>query len=265
MVVVLEGGAAVVEVVVGAVVLVVVVVEVLVVVDEVVLVAGTVDVVVVVAAVGADGDTTLWRVVPLSGPPKMAASGFPEISSTAVMNKSAMTNTTAAVPAMTRHENRVDPPAVAGRRPGDGPSGVASAPGCSATDAARRWVSSGGAPAEAISAVGSCTEATASVGAEAASTSAPLARAIPVDPRRRSSGEESGARTTTCRTASCPRSIDWATRAVPIVAAIEPMATPMTVPLTPKLDAMRAAMTAPEAEARIWRTENFTPGVFSRP
>ena len=45
-----------------------------------------------------------------------------------------------------------------------------------------------------------------------------------------------------------------------MVAAAEPMATPMIVPLTPKTDAMRAAITAPAAEARIWRTENFTPG-----
>jgi hypothetical protein len=36
-----------------------------------------------------------------------------------------------------------------------------------------------------------------------------------------------------------------------VVAAIEPMATPMMVPLTPKLDAMTAAITAPAAEARI--------------
>ena len=43
------------------------------------------------------------------------------------------------------------------------------------------------------------------------------------------------------------------------------MATPMIVPLTPKVDAMTAAMTAPTAEARIWRTENFTAGVEDRP
>ena len=46
---------------------------------------------------------------------------------------------------------------------------------------------------------------------------------------------------------------------MPIVAAAEPMATPMIVPLTPKLDAISAAITAPMAEARICRTENFTP------
>ncbi len=50
-----------------------------------------------------------------------------------------------------------------------------------------------------------------------------------------------------------------------MVAAAEPIATPMIVPLTPKAEAIRAAITAPAAEARIWRTENFTPGLFSRP
>jgi hypothetical protein len=60
-------------------------------------------------------------------------------------------------------------------------------------------------------------------------------------------------------TASCPRSIDWDTRVVPIVAAHEAMATPMIVPVTPKLEAMSAARTAPAAEAMICRKENFTP------
>jgi hypothetical protein len=78
-----------------------------------------------------------------------------------------------------------------------------------------------------------------------------------VPPNLRSS-VESGARTTTCLTASCPRSIDWPTSAVPIVATPDPIATPMIVPLTPKVDAISAARTAPAAEARIWRTENFT-------
>ena len=51
----------------------------------------------------------------------------------------------------------------------------------------------------------------------------------------------SGARTTTCLTAWWPRSIDCATKAVAMVAAAEPMATPTMVPLTPKIDAMTAA------------------------
>ena len=45
-----------------------------------------------------------------------------------------------------------------------------------------------------------------------------------------------------------------------MVAAAEPMATPTMVPLTPKTDAMTAAITAPAVEARIWRIENFTQG-----
>ena len=77
--------------------------------------------------------------------------------------------------------------------------------------------------------------------------------------------DDSGARTTTCLTASWPRSIDWATNAVPMVAAADPMATPTMVPLTPKIDAMIAAITAPAAEARIWRMENFTPRPEVRP
>ena len=78
------------------------------------------------------------------------------------------------------------------------------------------------------------------------------------DIREDASAASSGARTTTCLTASCPRSIDCATSAVPIVAAAEPMATPTMVPLTPKADAISAARTAPATEARIWRNENFT-------
>jgi hypothetical protein len=78
-----------------------------------------------------------------------------------------------------------------------------------------------------------------------------------VPPNLRSS-VESGARTTTCFTASCPRSIDCPTIAVPIVATTDPIATPIIVPLTPNVDAISAARTAPTAEARIWRTENFT-------
>lgn len=45
--------------------------------------------------------------------------------------------------------------------------------------------------------------------------------------------------------------MDCATSAVPMVAAADPIATPTMVPLTPKADAMTAAMTAPAAEAMI--------------
>ena len=105
------------------------------------------------------------------------------------------------------------------------------------------------------------------MGAEDASASTedadgPLA---PVPPSRRNKVELSGARTATCLTTWWPRSIDWATKAVAMVAAAEPMATPTIVPFTPKTDAMTAAHTAPAVEARIWRIENFTQGVSSRP
>jgi hypothetical protein len=69
----------------------------------------------------------------------------------------------------------------------------------------------------------------------------------------------SGVRTTACLTALFVRSIDSIMRAVPVVAATEPMATPTMVPLTPKTDATTAESTAPPAEARICRYENFTP------
>jgi hypothetical protein len=92
---------------VGAVVLVVVVVPAVVVVvvgPAVVDVVEAVDVGVVLGAGG--GLTRFFKVVPESAPPKMAANGLPEMSSMAVMNKSASTNTTAALAAMARHENR---------------------------------------------------------------------------------------------------------------------------------------------------------------
>jgi hypothetical protein len=34
------------------------------------------------------------------------------------------------------------------------------------------------------------------------------------------------------------------------------------VPFTPKIEAITAAITAPPAEARIWRNENFTELAF---
>ncbi len=63
------------------------------------------DVVVVGAGAGAGagpgpGVTMLFKVVPLPLSPKIADSGWPEMSSIAVMNKSAITKTMPAVPAM---------------------------------------------------------------------------------------------------------------------------------------------------------------------
>ena len=62
-----------------------------------------------------DGLTRFFNVVPVSAPPKMADSGLPEISSTAVMNSSASTNTVTALTAIARHEN---PRRTAGRATG---------------------------------------------------------------------------------------------------------------------------------------------------
>ena len=104
-----------------------------------------------------------------------------------------------------------------------------------------------------------------SAGADAASTEASDPPLAPVAPSLRRSAEVSGTLTTACLTALWPRSIDWATNAVPVVAAAEPMATPMMVPFTPKADAISAASTAPAAEARIWRSENFMGGCGQSP
>jgi hypothetical protein len=264
----------------GAVVLVVVVAALVVVVEVDAPAVDVVEVVDVGAAGGAgDGLTRFFSVVPVSAPPKIADRGFPEISSMAVMNNNARTNTIATVPAMARQEN----PCGVARRAGACRTGVVvgvvvactrCVAGVSAdAEISSRSVSAAGAVVDAISIVSGALRPfgpdwpTTSVGAEDASASTedadgPLAR---VPPRRRSKLELSGARTATCLTTWWPRSIDWATKAVAMVAAAEPMATPTIVPFTPKSDAMMAAHTAPAVEARIWRIENFTPGVSSRP
>ncbi len=273
-VVVDEAGAGEVEVVavtppVDAVVLVVVPAVVVVVVDEPevvdVLVVGVVVDVVVVGDAGG-GFTRFLTVVPVSAPPKMAVRGLPEISSTAVMHNSASTNTTAAVAAMARQEKPVAASvrrAVDGDGDGDGLMCACrrSVAGAAATaEISRRSVSPTGAAVDAISTVSvpAPPDRTTSVGADVL----PLA---PVAPSLRSKVADSGALTTTCLTASWPRSMDCATKAVAIVAAAEPMATPTMVPLTPNTDAMIAAITAPAVEARICRNENFTGGVSTRP
>ena len=235
--------------------------------------------VVVVGVAGGAGDwlTRLFSVVPVSAPPKIVDRGLPEISSMAVMNNSARTNTIATVPAMARQENPcgivrraavgrgVDDVVVAWRRWVAGVSVVAAI--------STRSVSAAGAAVDAISTVSGALPPfgpdcpTTSVGADDASASTedadgPLA---PVPPSRRNRVELSGTRTATCLTTWWPRSIDWATKAVPMVAAAEPMATPTIVPFTPKTDKITAATTAPAVEARIWRIENFTHRVSSRP
>ncbi len=266
----------------GAVVLVVVApVVVLVVVDDVEVVdvvVVVVDGVVVGVVAGACGGVTRsLSVVPASDPPKIAESGLPEISSIAVMNNKASTNTTAALAAMARQENR---PASAGRRTA-GRIGLVEArrrsvAGASATAEISSSVSRTGAAVDSIWTVSAFPssrgpERTTSVGADDADDEADaddvasVSPLEPVPPSLRNSVAVSGALTATCLTASWPRSIDCATNAVAMVAAAEPMATPTIVPLTPKVEAMIAATTAPAVEARICRNENFTTWVSTRP
>jgi hypothetical protein len=234
-----------------------------------------VDVVVFVAGAGDDGVKTV---------------GLLAISSTAVTNPNARRKTMAAVPANAFHVNRrlavssSVPAAVATPAPPvipttpapsktevgisgtvDGSNGsVAASSSTSAAGTCTRSVASTDVAAGSISVVSAPTAPTTSVGSGSfgpPSTEDVVPPAAPVPPMRRSSVEAgpSGTRTTACLTASCPRSIDCDTSAVPRVAAIEPIATPTIVPVTPKLDAMSAAITAPAAEARICRKENFTP------
>src|SRR5580704_7377848 len=59
--------------------------------------------------------------------------------------------------------------------------------------------------------------------------------------------------------------MDWATIVVNVVAMKLPMATPMTVPATPKNEAMTAAATAPVADARICRRLIFMGRGADRP
>jgi len=254
----------------ATVVLVVVVVVVLVVgVDVVVVVLVAGGVVVVVG--GGDGLKMFFTVVPLPPPPKIEESGRPEISSMAVMKPSASTNTTAAVPAMAF---QLMPDVTSGRarprrrRVAGGTAAVARrrslAGPPAAAEISRRCVSLTASTPDSISAVSAAPAVglpgtgTTSVGSEPESGVDDAWPAEPVAPSRRSNGEDSGA-CTTWRTASCPRSSDCDTRAVAVVATAAPMATPTMVPVTPKLEAMSAAITAPADEARIWRTENFTP------
>ena len=118
------GDVVVVEVPVGAVVLVVVLTGVVVVEDELVVVEVGDDVVVVEVT----GGGVLFSEVPVPALPKIDASGLPEMSSTAVMNMSASTNTMAAVPAMAGQEKRQ-----AGGR--EGATGVVVACNCSVAGA----------------------------------------------------------------------------------------------------------------------------------
>lgn len=186
----------------GAVVLVVVVADVVVVVDEVDVVVDEVGVV-----VDAGGPLTRFcSVVPLSEPPKIAAKGLPEISSTAVMNMRASTKTMAAVAAMAPQENRRTP----GRR-GAGRIGAVLARRRSVAGApvfaeiCRRSVSPTGAAPDSIWTVSATPPSsgadcpTACVGVVGADEA--VSRLTRVPPSRRNNVELSGARTAACFTA----------------------------------------------------------------
>ena len=233
-----------------------------------VLVGLLVDVVVVVVlvvdVVGPGEPPRFPTDVPDPAPPKIDESGFPAINSTAVMNSSATAKTTPAVPASafrvgngrgvavpvaSRPATAVEV-AVAGpssaSRPGGSWRGPRAPPSGSSRDP--RWSRT--------------PDRRRRRGRPRSWGRKSLARHSPPFPYQAAGATDSIECRTTCtttwRTASCPRSIDCATSAVPIVAAADPMATPTIVPLTPKTEAMTAARTAPATEARICRTENFT-------
>jgi hypothetical protein len=150
------------------------------------------------------------------------------MSSTTVTKRSENTKTPATVAATTGHRSF----GLAGL------AGVAST-GVSDSTAPAAW-------AALVTTASSCS-------AESGAGSEWVTPAALVPPKRRNNFALSGTRTTTCLTALLVRSIDWKTKAVPVVAAMEPMATPTMVPFTPKIEAMTADSTAPAAEARIWR------------
>jgi hypothetical protein len=224
-------------------------------VDVVVDVEVVVEVVVVVGGGSVVGGFSkiLSTVVPPPPFPNRSASGRPAMSSTTVTKRSDTTKTPNTAKATTGQ-----------RRPPDRDSadsvGSGGSGGSGGSDGdAICWVTVGSAGTPCLGPGGAAAlVAVSSVGAEDSPGVDSVTPAALVPPRRRSN-ELSGALTTTCLTALRVRSIDWKARAVPVVAAMEPMATPTTVPLTPKTDATTAASTAPTAEARICRKENFTP------
>jgi hypothetical protein len=195
----------------------------------------------------------LSTVVPPPPLPNRSARGRPAMSSTTVTKRSDTTKTPNTARATTGHRRPPDRDA-----PGSVGSGGSGGSGGSEGDAIC-WVTADSADTVGPGPSGAAAAlvAASSAGAEDSPGVDSVTPAASVPPRRRSN-EVSGALTTTCLTALRVRSIDWKASAVPVVAAIEPIATPTTVPLTPKTDATMAANTAPTAEARICRKENFT-------
>ena len=209
-------------------------VEVVVDVGEVVSVDDDVEVVVVVVVVGG-GDVVAGvskifsTVVPPPAWPKRSAKGRPAMSSTTVTNRRETTKTTTTTPTVCGHGSVVRE-VTRGTDRGVCRSLVSTVPSALAV-------------AAALVAGSSCT-------ADPGDGPELVTPEVFVPPSRRTKAL-SGTRTTTCLTALLVRSIDWKTRAVPVVAAMEPIATPTMVPLTPKMEAMTADSTAPAAEAAI--------------
>jgi hypothetical protein len=176
------------------------------------------------------------------------------MSSTTVTNTSENTKTPNTAATTTGHPTRRGGPVGLSAPDGSpgppGPGGPGGGGICWVTAGSAVWSSTVASVAVAVAAA---LVAVPSVGAEDSPGVVSVVPAASVNPRWRSSLVFSGTRTLTCLTAWFVRSIDWKTRAVPVVAATEPMATPMMVPLTPNTDAMTADSTAPPAEARICR------------
>jgi hypothetical protein len=233
-----------------------VVVDVVVAVDVDVVVVEVVVVVVGGGSVVGVFSKILSTVVPPPPLPKRSARGRPAMSSTTVTKRSDTTktpNTARATTGQLMAPDRDAPGSV-----GSVGSGGSGGSGGSEGDAIC-WVTAGSADTVGAGPWGTAAAlvAACSVGAEDSPGLDSVTPAASVPPKRRSN-ELSGALTTTCLTALRVRSIDWKASAVPVVAAIEPIATPTTVPFTPKTDATMAASTAPTADARICRKENFT-------
>ncbi len=259
---------------------VVVVVVVVVEVDVVVVVLGGA-VVVVVAAGGASGGVDV-RKFPAEVPPELLEApmseerGRPPSTSTSVTRPSARTNDAATVTTNGQRGCR------AGRRGAPAGVGRGIRARLHATSRVSPTSSRSGAPAVADRAgafpeagsepgAGAFPEAGSEPGAGAfpeagsepgpASTEASIADdrtsafTSPAAPRvaqRWTSGRRWPFCTTTSRTFECVRSIDSQTMAVTVVATMLPTATPITVPDTPKTDAISAERTAPLADAAIW-------------
>jgi hypothetical protein len=190
----------------------------------------------------------LSTVVPPPPWPKRSASGRPAMSSTTVTKRSEKTNTPNAARATTGQ--RMPPErATAGSMESGSPGGT----GGGAVEGSCWVTASPEALASPVaSGLAAALVAVSSAGTEDSPDVDSVTPAVVVPPNRRSN-EVSGALTTTCLTALFVFSMDWKTRAVPVVAAMEPIATPTIVPLTPKMDATMADSTAPTALAKICR------------